>query len=83
MQVATGKDRSALAFDWRRIARKADGKLEGKGPFVTPWGVANRLLAGPYDSADKAREIMNDLKKMGIDSFTFDSAEGEKIDKLK
>lgn len=83
VQVATGKDRSALAFDWRRIARKADGKLEGKGPFVTPWGVANRLLAGPYDSADKAREIMNDLKKMGIDSFTFDSAEGEKIDKLK
>lgn len=82
VQVATGKDTAALKFDWRRIARKAEGKLDGKGPFVTPWGEANRLLSGPFDSAESAREMVNELRKMGLDSFPFTSAEGEKIDKL-
>ena len=82
VQVATGKDVSALAFDWRRIARKADGLLDGKGPFVTPWGEANRLLSGPYPDAAVAREMMNQLKGLEIDSFTFRSAEGEAIEPL-
>lgn len=82
VQVATGKDKDALKFDWRRIARKADGRLNGKGPFVTPWGEANRLLSGPYDSAGKAREIVNELRSLEIDSFPFTSAEGEAIDSL-
>lgn len=82
VQVATGKDVSALGFDWRRIARKADGLLEGKGPFVTPWGEANRLLSGPYPDAGSAREMMNKLKGLDIDSFTFRSAEGEAIEPL-
>lgn len=82
VQIATGKDTSALRFDWRRINRKADGALDGKGPFVTPWGQSNRLLAGPYDSSRAARNVMNSLKEGGIDSFTFTSPEGQKIDKL-
>ena len=82
VQVATGKDVSALGFDWRRIARKADGLLDGKGPFVTPWGEANRLLSGPYPDAAAAREMMNQLKGLDIDSFTFRSAEGEAIEPL-
>jgi len=82
VQVATGKDTDALGFDWRRISRKAEGKLEGKGPFVTPWGEANRLLSGPYDSAAKAREMVKELKELGVDSFTFTSAAGEAIEKL-
>lgn len=82
VQVATGKDVSALAFDWRRIARKAEGLLDGKGPFVTPWGEANRLLSGPYPDAATAREMMNELKGLDIDSFTFRSAEGEAIEPL-
>jgi tetratricopeptide (TPR) repeat protein len=82
VQVATGKDTDALGFDWRRISRKAEGKLDGKGPFVTPWGEANRLLSGPFDSAAKAREMVNELKELGIDSFPFTSATGEAIEKL-
>lgn len=83
VQVATGKDVKALAFDWRRIAKKADGKLEGKGPFTSRWVEANRLLAGPFRNANAARDFMNELKKIGVDSFTFASAEGEKVDPLR
>lgn len=82
VQVATGKDRDALGFDWRRISRKADGKLADMGPFVTPWGEANRLLAGPYDSASDARALVNELKTLGIDSFPFTSDSGQEIEPL-
>ena len=82
VQIATGRDRDALKFDWRRISRKADSLLDGKGPFVTKWVEANRLLAGPYPSAAAAREVMNKLKAMEIDSFTFTSDPGQAIDKL-
>lgn len=82
VQVATGRDRQALGFDWRRIARGAEGELDGKGPFVVEWGVANRLLAGPYDSPAEARDAVNRLKALGIDSFTFTSEDGQAIETL-
>lgn len=83
VQVATGKDLSALGFDWRRISRKSDGALDGKGPFTTRWGEANRLLAGPYPTRDAARDAVAKLKAGGLDAFTFSSAEGEEIAPLK
>jgi len=82
VQVATGRDRDALKFDWRRISRSAQTLLDGKGPFVTPWVEANRLLAGPYPSAGDAREIVAQLKAMGIDAFTFASPRGQAIEPL-
>ena len=83
VQVATGKDRSALKFDWRRISRKAEGALNAKGPFVAKWGEANRLLAGPYPSAAAARDAVRKLKDLGLDAFAFTSAAGEAVDPLK
>ena len=82
VQIATGRDRSALSFDWRRIARGAEGLLDGKGPFVAEWGQTSRLLAGPFDSDADARVMVNRLKALQIDSFTFGSNEGEVIDAL-
>lgn len=82
VQVATGRDRDALGFDWRRISRKADGALKGKGPFVASWGAATRLLSGPYDSEAAAQDVVTQLKKLGIDSFTFSSKDGEPVEKL-
>ena len=82
VQIATGRDRDALKFDWRRIARNAKSLLDGKGPFVTPWVEANRLLAGPYPSAGDAREVVTQLKALGIDAFTFASPRGQEIETL-
>lgn len=79
VQVATGRDLAALKFDWRRISRGAEGELDGKGPFTTPWGEANRLLAGPYPTPAAARAKVTALKAMDIDSFPFTSEEGEAI----
>ena len=82
VQVATGRDLDALGFDWRRIARSAQGALDGIGPFTVPWGEANRLLAGPFESREEAREMVNRLKERGIDTFTFSSEDGERIVEL-
>ena len=83
VQVATGRDRSALKFDWRRISRKAPDVLSDKSPYVTGWNRTNRLLAGPYPSLRQAQAAVSALKKEGVDSFTFTSAEGEEIGALK
>ncbi|MEQ8772673.1 MAG: tetratricopeptide repeat protein, partial [Erythrobacter sp.] len=83
VQVATGRDLSALAFDWRRIARAADGLLDDYSPHTTPWGQANRLLAGPLDNADAARDLVNALAAKGLDTFPYTSPEGRQIDTLE
>ena len=83
VQVATGKDRSALRFDWRRIARRSEGMLDERGPFVVEWGEANRLLAGPYDSAREANAAVAELKEKGQDAFVYTSPSGQEIEQLQ
>lgn len=83
VQVATGRDRSALRFDWRRMARKAPDLLSDFSPHVVRWGQANRLLAGPVESRADARALVNALKAQGMDSFPYSSPEGEEITELQ
>jgi len=83
VQVATGKDVKALAFDWRRIAKSGGDALGKLKPHTTRWGAANRLLAGPVDNRDKAQALVRDLKAKGLDSFLYVSPEGEEIQVLK
>lgn len=83
VQVATGRDTSALRFDWRRISRKASDVLEKYDGFTTPWGQSNRLLAGPFASSRAAQRAVTALKEGGVDSFTFTSPEGQEIIPLK
>lgn len=83
VQLATGRDVEALAFDWRRFSRQAPKLLEGFGPHVTPWGRANRLLAGPLGSAGDARRLVNALGAKGLEAFAYTSPEGTEIKELK
>lgn len=82
VQVATGRDVSALGFDWRRIRRNSSGLLDDREPFTARWGETNRLVTGPYDSADAAQEMVTRLKEAGVDSFRFTSATGEEVTPL-
>lgn len=83
VQVATGKDLKALGFDWRRISKAGGAALVPLKPHTTRWGAANRLLAGPVDSRDKAQALVKELKAKGLDSFLYVSPEGEEIQPLK
>ena len=83
IQVATGKDRTALGFDWRRIARKAPELLGEFEPHVVVWGQSNRLLAGPVKDRAEARRLVNKLSDAGLDTFSYVSPEGTEIQPLK
>jgi hypothetical protein len=82
VQVATGRDTGALAFDWRRIKREAGGLLDRSSPYTARWGQTNRLVVGPFGSAREADALINRLKEKKVDSFRFTSAQGEEVKPL-
>lgn len=83
VQIASVKNRSAMASEYRRIARKADGLLKDFAAHGAEWGETNRLLAGPLPNSKRAGELVSKLKEAGISSFVHTSAEGKKVDKLQ
>ncbi|MEL7317976.1 MAG: tetratricopeptide repeat protein [Pseudomonadota bacterium] len=83
VQLATGKDLEALGFDWRRFRRRATDLLEGYTPHTVPWGQSNRLLAGPFQTRQEARDLINALNRKGLDTFRYTSPEGTEIQELK
>ena len=83
VQIATGQDRSALKFDYRRIARKADDLLNDYAGYTAEWGETNRLVAGPVASSKAAQALVTALKEKGVDSFTFTSPEGKEVTEIK
>lgn len=83
VQVATGRNVKALGFDWRRIAKEGGAPIARLKPHSTRWGEANRLLAGPIDTREKAQALVRELKAKGVDSFLYVSPEGEEIQPVK
>lgn len=82
VQVGTGRDKAALAFDWRRMTKAQPELFKGKQGYFAAWGQTNRMVTGPFDSAKAAQQFVASLKGKGIDSFTFTSAEGEEVTQL-
>ena len=83
VQVATGRDKKALAFDWKRMTQKADATLRGKAPNVSAWGQTNRLLTGPFPSEAAANSFIAQLRKVDIDgAFVWNSPAGQVVDAL-
>lgn len=82
VQVGTGRDKAALAFDWRRMTRANPDLFKGRQGHTAAWGQTNRLVIGPFDSAKAAQQFVAVLKGKGIDSFTFTSADGEEVTQL-
>jgi Flp pilus assembly protein TadD len=79
VQLATGRDAGALAFDWRRIRRQAGGLLDGTKPHLAAWGDRTRLLAGPFASGSEAQELVGALAGSSVTSFRFTSSQGEQV----
>ena len=83
VQVATGRDKSALGFDWRKLARENPAIFKGQKPNVTVWGQSNRLLAGPFATSKEANAFLAALKKAGINgAFVWSSPAGQLVDVL-
>ncbi len=83
VQVATGKNKKALAFDWRRFLKDEPEAFRGRKGYTSAWGATNRLLTGPFDTEAEAKTFMARLRKAGVDgSFLWISPAGQVVDSL-
>lgn len=82
VQVGVGRNTAAFAFDWKKLAKQADGALDGKGPWAVKYGATNRMLAGPFPSEAAAKAVIKRLKDKDIDALPFASDQGEKVTKI-
>jgi Flp pilus assembly protein TadD len=83
VQVATGRSKPALGFDWRRLVRENPAVFKGRSPNVAAWGQTNRLLAGPFPTAREANAFLAQLKKAGVDgAFIWNSPAGQVVEAL-
>ncbi len=83
VQVATGRDRKALASDWRRMVKDDPEVFRGKAPFTSAWGQTNRLLTGPFESEARATAFMAQLRKAGASgAFAWSSPAGQVVDAI-
>lgn len=82
VQIATGRDTGALAFDWRRLKREAGGLLDRSTPSTARWGQTNRLVVGPFPTTRAADDLIKKLKDKELDSFRFTSDTGEEVKPL-
>ncbi len=83
VQIAAGRNKPALAFDWRKFAKEDPAVFKAQKPYVTSWGQTNRLLTGPFASAKEADAFVARLKKAGRDgAFAWTSPAGQVVDAL-
>ena len=83
VQLATGRDKSGLGFDFRRMAKQGETMFKGKRAYVSAWGQTNRLLTGPFESEAAANGFIAQLRRGNIDgSFVWTSPAGQVVDAL-
>jgi hypothetical protein len=83
VQIATGANAKALAFDYGKFAKKSPALFKGKSAATTEWGKTRRLLVGPFKDRAAAQDWLGDYKKAGGDGFLFNSDAGQSVDPVK
>jgi tetratricopeptide (TPR) repeat protein len=83
VQIGVGRDKSAIAFDWRRYTRENAALLKGRSPYVSEMGRTNRVLIGPFATQKAASAFLADAKKQGFsDALPWTSPAGQVVDPL-
>ncbi len=82
VQVATGRDVDALAFDLRRLRRSYAEAIGDQPGWTVEWGATRRLLIGPFKKVEDARAIVTKITKSGGDAFVWQSEAGEEVAKI-
>jgi hypothetical protein len=83
VQLGIGRDKGALAADWKKLAGKAAAEFKGRKAYVSDLGQTNRMLAGPFDTTGQANAFIADLRSAGIDGpYVWTSPAGQVVDAL-
>ncbi|WP_245892840.1 SPOR domain-containing protein [Novosphingobium guangzhouense] len=83
VQIGVGRDKGAIAFDWRRYTRENAALLKGYSPYVSEMGRTNRVLIGPFATQKAANSFLADAKRQGFsDALPWTSPAGQVVDPL-
>jgi hypothetical protein len=82
VQIAGGANEAAMTREFLRLKAKAPKLLATRTAWTTPLRATNRLLVGPFKSADEAQEFVNELAKLDLPAFSWTSPAGQEIVKL-
>lgn len=83
VQLATGRDKAALGFDWRKLTRDDPEVFKGRKPQVSAFGQSTRLLTGPFASQALATAFLAQLRKAGVSgAYVWTSPAGQVVDAL-
>ncbi len=83
VQLATGRDKAALGFDWRKLTRDDPEVFKGRKPQVSAFGQSTRLLTGPFASQAQATAFLAQLRKAGVSgAYVWTSPAGQVVDAL-
>jgi len=84
VQIGVGRDKGAIAYDWRRLSRQSPAVFKGQKPSTTEMGRTNRILAGPFETQKAASEWLAQVTKAGVDgAFIWTSPAGQVVDPLQ
>jgi hypothetical protein len=82
LQLASGRDASALPEQFRRIVSRDRELFENISGYVAEEAGRSRLLIGPFKSTGDAETFAEDLSSVSIESFSWTSAPGQVVRKL-
>jgi hypothetical protein len=83
VQVGVGRDKSAIAYDWRKWSKDTPALFKGRSAYVSDMGRTNRILTGPFESNKAANDFIGKLGKAGMgDAYIWTSPAGQVVDAL-
>lgn len=83
VQVAVGAYKPDLGKEWTKLKQKHPALLGKRSPWTTPLNRTNRLLVGPFKTADEAQSFVNKAAGSGFVTSRFTSPAGQAVDPVK
>lgn len=83
VQIGVGRDKAAIAFDWRKFNREHAAAFKGRQAYTSDMGQTNRILVGPFETQKDASAFLAQLKKAEFGrGFIWTSPAGQAVDPL-
>ena len=82
VQVAGGAHKADLPKAYARLKDKSPKLFAGQSAWTTPLRATNRLLVGPFKTAEEAQGFVNKAGKESLSAFSFKSETGQEVEKL-
>lgn len=82
VQVATGAYKPDLGKEWARLKGKHGALLGRWTPWTTPLNRTNRLMIGPFKTADEAQAFVNKAAGAGFMTSPVKTAAGQAVERV-